>query len=185
VLSPQEVARLLDAAPWLKYRAALSVAYGAGLRAAEVTSLKIGDIDSKRMLIRVEQGKSLFSFNRTSGSCWRCKPVCRVTASIPVQSGQRRQRHCRPAFAVTYASSTARRNSLHRSHGLAKALRSGSRLVESFLTGLSCSHQNFPKSIAGRLPKGRHDRDRALDSPVLMARHAWPAAREVGSSFLR
>jgi integrase len=57
VLNPQEVARLLDAAPGLKYKAALSVAYGAGLRAAEVTSLKIGDIDSKRMVIRVEQGK--------------------------------------------------------------------------------------------------------------------------------
>ena len=57
VLSPEEVARLLDAAPGLKYKAALSVAYGAGLRAAEVISLKVGDIDSKRMVIRVEQGK--------------------------------------------------------------------------------------------------------------------------------
>ena len=57
VLSPEEVARLLDAAPSLKYKAALSVAYGAGLRAAEVVSLKIGDIDSKLMIIRVEQGK--------------------------------------------------------------------------------------------------------------------------------
>jgi site-specific recombinase XerD len=57
VLSPEEVARLLDAAPGLKYKAALSVAYGAGLRAAEVISLKIGDIDSQRMVIRVEQGK--------------------------------------------------------------------------------------------------------------------------------
>jgi integrase/recombinase XerD len=57
VLSPDEVARLLDAAPGLKYKAALSVAYGAGLRANEVISLKVGDIDSKRMLIRVEQGK--------------------------------------------------------------------------------------------------------------------------------
>src|ERR1700721_1204647 len=57
VLNPEEVARLLDAAPGLKYKAALSVAYGAGLRAAEVISLKIGDIDSKRMVIRVEQGK--------------------------------------------------------------------------------------------------------------------------------
>jgi site-specific recombinase XerD len=57
VLSPQEVGRLLDAAPGLKYKAALSVAYGAGLRAAEVVSLKIGDIDSERMVIRVEQGK--------------------------------------------------------------------------------------------------------------------------------
>jgi site-specific recombinase XerD len=57
VLSPEEVARLLDAAPGLKYKAALSVAYGAGLRATEVISLKVSDIDSKRMVIRVEQGK--------------------------------------------------------------------------------------------------------------------------------
>jgi integrase/recombinase XerD len=57
VLSPEEVARLLNAAPGLKYKAALSVAYGAGLRAAEVISLKVSDIDSKRMIVRVEQGK--------------------------------------------------------------------------------------------------------------------------------
>ncbi len=57
VLSPEEVARLLDAASGLKYRAALSVAYGAGLRASEVVSLKLADIDSSRMVIRVEQGK--------------------------------------------------------------------------------------------------------------------------------
>jgi hypothetical protein len=55
VLSPQEVARLLDAAPGLKYKAALSVAYGAGLRASEVISLKVCDIDSPRMVIRVER----------------------------------------------------------------------------------------------------------------------------------
>jgi len=57
VLSPQEVARFLQAAPGLKYRAALSVAYGAGLRASEVISLKVSDIDSTRMVILVEQGK--------------------------------------------------------------------------------------------------------------------------------
>ena len=55
VLSPDEVVRLLDGAP--RYKAALSVAYGAGLRANEVVSLKVSDIDSKRMIIRVEQGK--------------------------------------------------------------------------------------------------------------------------------
>jgi integrase len=57
VLSSEEVARLLDAAPGLKYKAALSVAYGAGLRATEVVLLKVSDIDSKRMIIRVDQGK--------------------------------------------------------------------------------------------------------------------------------
>ena len=57
ILSPEEVSRLLDAAPGLKSRAALSLAYGAGLRASEVVSLKVSDIDSDRQVIRVEQGK--------------------------------------------------------------------------------------------------------------------------------
>jgi site-specific recombinase XerD len=57
ILSPEEVARLLDAAPGLKARAALSLAYGAGLRASEVVSLKVTDIDPERQVIRVEQGK--------------------------------------------------------------------------------------------------------------------------------
>lgn len=57
VLSVEEAARLLEAAPGIKYKAAFGVAYGAGLRVSEVAHLKVGDIDSKRMLIRVEQGK--------------------------------------------------------------------------------------------------------------------------------
>jgi integrase/recombinase XerD len=57
VLSPDEVGRLLQATTCLKHQAALSVAYGAGLRVAEVSTLKVGDIDSERMLIRVERGK--------------------------------------------------------------------------------------------------------------------------------
>ncbi|WP_062233594.1 tyrosine-type recombinase/integrase [Aureimonas sp. N4] len=57
VLSPDEVRRLLGATVCLKHLAALSVAYGAGLRVAEVASLKVGDVDSTRMLLRVERGK--------------------------------------------------------------------------------------------------------------------------------
>ncbi len=57
VLSPQEVARLLGAARNVKHQAALSVAYGAGLRVSEVIALKVGDVDSQRMTLRVEQGK--------------------------------------------------------------------------------------------------------------------------------
>ena len=71
VLSPEEVALLLAHAPGLKYRAALllahapglkyraalSLAYGCGLRVSEVVNLKVADIDSSRMLIRIEQGK--------------------------------------------------------------------------------------------------------------------------------
>src|SRR3954454_12621983 len=57
VLSVEEAARLLEAAPGIKYKAALGAAYGAGLRVSEVAHLKVDDIDSTRMLIRVEQGK--------------------------------------------------------------------------------------------------------------------------------
>ena len=57
VLSPEEVRRLIAAAGNLKHQTALSVAYGAGLRASEVVALKVGDIDSQRMTLRIEQGK--------------------------------------------------------------------------------------------------------------------------------
>jgi len=57
VLSPEEVLRLLEAAPGPKHKAALSVAYGAGLRAMEVVALKVCDIASKRMMLRIEQSK--------------------------------------------------------------------------------------------------------------------------------
>jgi integrase len=57
VLSGKEVGQLLEAAPGPKYRAALGTAYGAGLRVSEVATLKVDDVDSTRMLIRVEQGK--------------------------------------------------------------------------------------------------------------------------------
>lgn len=57
ILSVEEVTQVLDAAENLKYQAALSISYGAGLRRNEVAHLKIADIDSDRMIIRVEQGK--------------------------------------------------------------------------------------------------------------------------------
>jgi integrase/recombinase XerD len=57
VLSVEEITLLLQAAPGPKYKAAFATAYGAGLRVSEVVALKVGDIDSERMLLRVEQGK--------------------------------------------------------------------------------------------------------------------------------
>jgi integrase len=54
VLSPEEMARLLEAAPGPKYKAALSAAYAAGLRVSEVVALKVSDIDSERLLLRIE-----------------------------------------------------------------------------------------------------------------------------------
>ena len=57
VLSREEVSRLIAAAWNLKHQTALAVAYGTGVRASEVIALKVGDIDSQRMTLRVEQGK--------------------------------------------------------------------------------------------------------------------------------
>jgi integrase/recombinase XerD len=57
ILSCEEVSRLIVATGNLKHQTALSVAYGAGLRASEVVSLKVSDIDSQRMTLRIEQGK--------------------------------------------------------------------------------------------------------------------------------
>jgi len=73
VLSPEEVARLLTAAPGVKYRAALGVAYGAGLRVSEVVALKISDIDRERMLLRVSKarGKRIAS-SCSRRNCWNC-----------------------------------------------------------------------------------------------------------------
>src|SRR5258705_12099837 len=57
VLSADEVVRFLEAVPSLKTRAALTTAYAAGLRASEAVGLMVDDIDSGRMVIRVEHGK--------------------------------------------------------------------------------------------------------------------------------
>jgi integrase len=57
VLSQEEVVQFFDHVPSLKYRAVLMACYGSGLRISEAVALKVGDVDSQRMLIRVEQGK--------------------------------------------------------------------------------------------------------------------------------
>src|SRR6476620_6902095 len=57
VLSPEEIKRVLTMATSLKARAMLSLAYGCGLRASEVTRLRVCDIDSEQMIIRVVQSK--------------------------------------------------------------------------------------------------------------------------------
>jgi integrase/recombinase XerD len=57
VLSREEVTRLLAAVPTLRERAAMEIAYGAGLRLSEVLSLKLTDVDGERMILRVDQGK--------------------------------------------------------------------------------------------------------------------------------
>jgi len=73
VLSVEEITLLLQAAPGPKYKAAFATAYGAGLRVSEVVALKVGDIDSERMLLRVEQGKGRKSLpSRKRGTATPC-----------------------------------------------------------------------------------------------------------------
>jgi site-specific recombinase XerD len=57
VLSREEVALLIESAPNLKMKTALTLAYGAGLRAGEVVALKTTDVDGQRMALRIEQAK--------------------------------------------------------------------------------------------------------------------------------
>jgi site-specific recombinase XerD len=57
VLSPEEVLQFLDCVRGLKHRTILTTCYAAGLRISEAVSLKPADIDSSRMVLRVEQGK--------------------------------------------------------------------------------------------------------------------------------
>jgi site-specific recombinase XerD len=85
VLSPEDVNRLLEAAPGpgLKYKAALSVAYGAGLRASEVVALTVSDIDSKRMLIRVEQGQGPQGPARHALAT-AARSAARAVAAVPI-----------------------------------------------------------------------------------------------------
>ena len=63
VLSRDEVARLLNATTCLKHQAALSVAYGSGLRVSEVSMLKVRDVDSERMLL----SSTLYIMRRSRG----------------------------------------------------------------------------------------------------------------------
>jgi integrase len=97
VLSREEVTSLIAAIRNLKHQTALSVAYGAGLRASEVAALKVGDVDSARMTLRIQQGKggkdryamlspvmldrlrTWWRVARAQGKIGACQPGCRLT----------------------------------------------------------------------------------------------------------
>jgi len=57
ILSPEEVMHFLDSVASHKHRTILTATYAAGLRVSEATCLKVTDIDSKRMMLRVDEGK--------------------------------------------------------------------------------------------------------------------------------
>jgi site-specific recombinase XerD len=67
-MTPEEVSRLLAMVPALRERVAMEIAYAAGLRLNEVLHLKLTDIDSQKMLIRVEQGKGKVDRNVMLGA---------------------------------------------------------------------------------------------------------------------
>ncbi|UWQ29082.1 site-specific integrase [Leisingera sp. M523] len=89
VFSAEEVFELLKVAPGpgLKYRAALSISYGTGLRASEVCNLKVTDIDSDRMLIHVEKGTRKATAARIARSCCRLA-FWRFCATIGARRGR-------------------------------------------------------------------------------------------------
>ena len=78
---------MLEAAPGPNYKAALGIAYGAGLRVSEVAALKVGHIDSTRMLMRVDRGKAARTATRCyRRSCWGCSGCGGAKASAPVSA---------------------------------------------------------------------------------------------------
>jgi integrase/recombinase XerD len=83
VLSVEEVTLRLPAAPGPKYKAAFATAYGAGLRVSEIVALKVGDVDSERMLLWVEQGKGRKDRSRS------CPAAADATNEVSGATGRR------------------------------------------------------------------------------------------------
>jgi integrase/recombinase XerD len=117
ILSQQEVALFFDHVPSIRYRAALMVAYGAGLRVSEVVALKVADIDSQRMLLRVEKGKG--QRDRYAMLSPRLLPVLRAwyRAARPVEwlfPGWRVPAHLTPASLQQACHDAARQAGLRK-----------------------------------------------------------------------
>jgi len=97
VLSREEVGRLIAAAPNLKYQTALSIAYGTGLRVSEVIALKVSDIDSQRMTLRVDRARAVRIVTRCSHRC--CSSACGSGGAWPA-----RRARCRMAAGYSRGS---------------------------------------------------------------------------------
>src|SRR6202049_4215310 len=74
ILSPEEVLRLLEAAPSFSHRVIFSTMYGTGVRVSEALHLRASHIDSQRMMIRIQQGKGHKDryVQLSLPSCWSC-----------------------------------------------------------------------------------------------------------------
>src|SRR5208282_6045164 len=102
VLSTEEIALLLQAAPGSKHKAAFTTAYGAGLRVSEVVALKVGDIDSERMLLRLERGKGRKNLpSRKRGPLRHAVAAAARTAARLVAGGAAARRAAAARLAVS------------------------------------------------------------------------------------
>jgi site-specific recombinase XerD len=117
VLSPEEIARFLEAVAGLRNRVALTTAYAAGLRIGEVCRLRVTSIDSKRMLIHVEGGKGAKDrYAIVAASARHIARVLEASASRPVavsRSGVRRA--CRRGRIAGRLSGRARQSQVRQS----------------------------------------------------------------------
>jgi integrase len=107
VLSRDEVARLIGAVTNLKHQTALTVAYGAGLRAGEVIALKVGDIDSQRMTLRVEQGKGRKDRYAMLSPLLPMRPAAATARCCWRRTTSRRARRAAARSSSTAASATS------------------------------------------------------------------------------
>ena len=128
VLSLEEVERLLAGASNPKHRAALAVAYGAGLRASEVVHLKIADIDSERMIVQVVKARDAATATPCCHPhCWNCcgpggrrvMPRARCCKAVGCSRDATRRTLCRPDNSIQPATAPPMR----------PALRSGFRCI--------------------------------------------------------
>jgi site-specific recombinase XerD len=116
VLSLEEVTRLINAAGNLQQRAMLMTLYGTGMRRTELSLLKVRDVDSQRMMIRVERGKGGAGRDiplspallETLREYWRCKKP--HTYLFPSSEGHRGKEQPTSDRAVWYACKQAARH---------------------------------------------------------------------------
>ena len=182
-LTPEEVSRLLLAARDLRARAAMEIAYAAGLRLGEVLKLRLTDIDSGRMILRVEQGKGNKDRNvmlsaallETLRAYWRqSRPRLWL---FPGQDGKRPLN----ATILQRAFGEAKRRA-----GITKAVSFHS-LRHSFATELLESGVNV-RTIQVRIPAmvsgGSGDREHRLrgrrSEATIVGR--WPTSQAIGRS---
>ena len=116
VLSLEEVTRLINAAGNLQQRAMLMTLYGTGMRRTELSLLKVRDVNSQRMMIRVERGKGGAGRDiplspallETLREYWRCKKP--HTYLFPSSEGHRGKEQPTSDRAVWYACKQAARH---------------------------------------------------------------------------